>query len=772
MTQINAAFRGFTAPVKELIDSIHQLGWTVDKVDLKGDEYKASAKNEKGDKLEAIGPTDNAALGHLLMNIARHDANEHRAKISKWERTWDDQIEVVAQAYAEAPVYDPKAVSAWKELSDDCQRRAEVIAQEVEIEMVVDPAPYRSIDEMIADVRDKSKIKISTAATEHPLWSSEEVLNFRLVHNVIGHCTAGGDWGWKGENLATAAHMSVLDPIAQKALFTETIGRSAFTSYYGVSVQKIAILDDLIEDAQEKENVPGWGGIHPSQTIIPGKIPVVEKESATKYASDPNDGWKSYVDPLPSNAYLWTRDVEGRDPLNLPQLRDYAKALDTKWTSLTNADGTPDIESQKQAVANAFRAVLLAPRKSFRDTVTHYQDIAHIAPSVDDPIRYWKALESKRDEHNQGLGFPAGFHRDPWEQEVGKFRSWIKGLNPELDDQEVYDVADRQLFHMICEEEERIEHEEKGKELSAADIEERAIKAIQKRLKKLVKPNFNEATDFGDELARFSATNPAVYPPFLVNRLKNIAAVSHMLDEIYQAAMEDMSSGGSGHIFRSRLLNLDLPGIGPQEISYAWMMLAPNTSELAVIDNVLAEMLGYKEQPSERDYFKLERQLATGRDAAGYGHIPLGQFGWGLWNNRKFGQGNNADYAGLKVISPRSRETINWDEYPRFVDEWEEPEWWRETEEARDMVGKHWDKTVAPAHPSDTVPKLSAFEEEEVDEFESVEIPPYYPWFVDDLGEEKVGEPGMTLMRYLKEVLGLSTQEIWNLQMDLGKRND
>ena len=70
---------------------------------------------------------------------------------------------------------------------------------------------------MIEDVRDKSKILISTAATEHPLWSSDEVLAFRLVHNVIGHCAGGGDWGWKGENLATAAHMSVLDPIAQKA---------------------------------------------------------------------------------------------------------------------------------------------------------------------------------------------------------------------------------------------------------------------------------------------------------------------------------------------------------------------------------------------------------------------------------------------------------------------------------------------------------------------------------------------------------------------------
>jgi hypothetical protein len=88
------------------------------------------------------------------------------------------------------------------------------------------------------------------------------------------------------------------------------------------------------------------------------------------------------------------------------------------------------------------------------------------------------------------------------------------------------------------------------------------------------------------------------------------------------------------------------------------------------------------------------------------------------------------------------------------------------------MVGKHWDKTVAPAHPSDTIPKLSFVEEEEVDEFESVSIAPYYPWFKDQLGEEQMGDPGTTLMRYLKDAFGLSTQDIWKLQMELGKRND
>jgi hypothetical protein len=911
---ITSAFRGFSAPVKELYDSIHEAGWSVEKVALTGDQYKATAKDpESGTKIEGVGPTDNAALGHLLMEITKYQSIVHQSKISKWEKTWEDELQYIAMAYAEAPIYDPKAVSGWKELADDSDKRAEQIAKEIKVELVNDPVPYLSVDDMIEDVRDKQKIKISIASTEHPIWSSDEVLAFRLVHNVIGHCAGGGDWGWKGENLATAAHMAVLDPIAQKALFTETIGQSAFTAYYGTSVQKITFLEELIDEAQKSENKPGWGGTHPSQTVLPGKIPSIEKEGSFKFASDPNDGWRSLVDPLPTNAYLWTRDNEGRDPLNLPGLRENVSKLDSKWPGLQRSDGTPDEDSQKQAVANAFRAILLAPRKSLRDAVTHYQDIAHIPATVDDPIRYWKTLESRRDEFNQGRGLPPGFHRDPWDAEVRKFRSWIKGLNPELDDEEVYEVADRQIFHMIAEEEERIETEEKGNEMSASDIETKALRGIQKRLKRIIKPNYDEKTDFGDELAKFGSADEGVYPSFLVSRLKVIAGVSHSLDEIHQAALADLSEGGSGHIFRRQVLDLEIPGIGPQEASYAWMILSPKTTQLAVIDDTLAEMLGYKEQPNDRDYFKLERQLAAGRDAAGYGHIPLGQFGWALWNNRKFGQGVGADYSALRPVSPRPRSDINWDEYPRFQEHWEEPEWWRETEEVRDMIGKHWDRTIAPSHPSDTIPKLGAFDpavwgetpevhenqsslmcnscdrpytdppakpegqwweemmhkydwphnQEELESGEygteeyaspyviyephgdvvflglltrdgqsvvkydgtvypraelddtlsgsyrksflvptqrgsdmsfyrcgdrthnevwegynkdygppktSSEAPQPSPWFINETGEELQGEPGQTLMRYLRDTYGLTTQEIWKLQTELGKR--
>ena len=53
----------------------------------------------------------------------------------------------------------------------------------------------------------------------------------------------------------------------------------------------------------------------------------------------------------------------------------------------------------------------------------------------------------------------------------------------------------------------------------------------------------------------------------------------------------------------------------------------------------------------------------------------------------------------------------------------------------------------------------------------TIQLPaPRYPWFIGDDGVEQQGPEGATLMRYLKDTLGLTTPEIWQLQMEVGKR--
>jgi hypothetical protein len=112
---------------------------------------------------------------------------------------------------------------------------------QLHIEPTNDPAPYATADEMRKDVHEKRHYYLSRAGTSHPVWTSDQVAAFRAVHDILGHGVAGGHYDWPGRNLAAAAHMPLLDPPSQQALFTETVGRQAALQTYGHMPQKITL---------------------------------------------------------------------------------------------------------------------------------------------------------------------------------------------------------------------------------------------------------------------------------------------------------------------------------------------------------------------------------------------------------------------------------------------------------------------------------------------------------------------------------------------------
>jgi hypothetical protein len=269
MTDLLSAFRGLTTPTNELYEQIGRYGWTPTKVkwEDKHGAFTAEGQNQHGEKITKTGPDEKTALGNLLIAIMRHTHMRTAAqmKVGMWKTMFTDQLEPIAKAYAEAPVYDQKAAANFKELADDSMRRMEILKQQLHIEVVDNPEPYANAQEMAKDIHTKRHFYVSRANSEHPVWTVEQNVAFRTVHDVLGHAVSGGDFGWHGENLACAAHFPLLTPTAQAALFTECIAQTAYAGYYrSFGPQKVALFPEFYEGPQANENDPNHRGVHPS----------------------------------------------------------------------------------------------------------------------------------------------------------------------------------------------------------------------------------------------------------------------------------------------------------------------------------------------------------------------------------------------------------------------------------------------------------------------------------------------------------------------------
>jgi len=815
---VTSAFIGITTPARDLYNEIEKRGWTVSNVAVKDGQYSCQIKNPAGESIEKVGPDQNTAIGHALMALIRKETirQPHLAN-------WEGEVANIARAYAEAPAYDTKAAAAWKELADDMAARGQAIRQQIDVEYVGDPDPYKNINEMCEDVIKKRHISISKANIEHPVWSRSQVLDYRLVRDVLGHCQAGGDYSWFGENQATAAMMPLLSENAQKALFTESIGQAAYNNHFrGYGPQKIAFLD-----FDQSDNDPTHTGVHPDHTLVPGEI----ARTASAEGEDPNAGWESGIHPLPDNAYLWNRDsVTGLDPLDWQGGRDAASQIDTRWHTLSNPDGD-DNDTKRQAVANALRAAILSPRKPMQWGSAHYQSVSSLPARVSDPMRFWNTLEECRDDHNQSIGLESGVHRFAWAPEEQAFKQWIASVEPDLPSDQVDRLVQEQLFHMLSEEEQRIMQDDDKGQMTSDVIERKAHKAIRKRLKLMTKGNFDEKTDNVDMLySAASQLGKGPYYPYLANQIKALAGVGRHADSLLAAAARDVRKGGKGYDFRKEVLRLKLPNVGPREASHAWLLLQPQSSELAVVDPHLKEVLEHKPDAiSDRDYFKLERQLAAGRDASGYNHVPLGMFGWTMSDHKRGGHGHHRDHRPMRVLNPLPHR-----EETDPQNKWKAPHWWKATEGARNQVGKQFDSEIGANFKSTEIPfqrtaktayrgwgPVKSFDhwwdkekpinprkakilaeyaagekmsQKQVNEFllkHKDEVTDYtefkkkfmktfkrykqsasggrIPYFVHTDGHIE-GNPGASLMQHIKEQTGLSTREIWEQIAEAGKR--
>lgn len=760
---VTSAYLGITTPIADLYSEITRQGWQVQKVEppKKDGQFKATATSPHGEKQQAEGRTAADAVSGLLMRIMRLNfmRSASRREAAGWNLNWVDKMPELAQAYAKAPIYDPKATPCWIELAQDSVRRAQVLGTQLKIEVVDNPEPYETPQQMCEDVHKNKHFYVSRANSQHPVWTVDQNVAFRIVHDVMGHCVSGGDFGWAGECHACAAHFPLLSPNAQKALMVECIMQTAYAgNFRSFGPQKVflpeSVIGEQFNEAQARENGAGHAGLHPSQTVAPigmpqvapslepegyggqpeetiaphmeglGLTPVMTRRMASVGGSDINAGWSSGVEPLPNNAFQWQGDP--LDAHNDGGMMDTAGKVNTGWHGYMNPDGSPDLATAKAAIINAFRVVLLSPRKDLKWNAIHYQHIQNVPADCDDPKRYWDTLENQRENWNQSRGHAPGSHKPYWKAQRD-FTAYVRASNPELGEHEVHEMAAREWQHIWSDEEERIAADPKNQKLSADEIERKVAKDIERRILTIIKPTSNEKTDVPhDQMSMFGAVNPGQidlegneagkYGAWMGSHLKAISQISAHADEITKAALDDVHDhDGQGHHFRAAVLSLGISGVGPKVCSFAWLLLQPLTSQLATIDTHMMDVLGhdYDKEMSPRDYFKFERQLAAGRDAAGYGHVPLGAFQWGIWDHKRNGPGQHQDHSAMRVLDPVPHDQIDWNDKAATNlkgADWasQAPDWWKQTEPARQQVGDDWDATVATRFPRSEIPFAQA----------------------------------------------------------------
>lgn len=811
MIDVTSVFQGITTPLPELTGQIENLGWQLDKVNFGQGTYRAKASNPHGEKIERTGLTDRTAVANVLLAIIRkhkvRTAAQHYGGM--WAANWTDKLAEIAEAYSKAPIYDPKAASAWKELAQDSVARRNVLEQQLTIKIVPDPEPYTGAKEMADDIHKNQNFLVSNANCEHPVWSVDENIAFRVVHDVLGHAVSGGDFGWYGENLACAAHFPLLSPTAQQALFVECIMQTGYAAHYrSFGPQKVFLPDpEMFDHVQRQENPDGHSGIHPSQSVAPTSMPSMEpsptpegiKEKGfvaphmqegvfAKYAltlRDPNHGWESGHTPqYGQNAYtdmsVKTQDGRTVDPLDAQGVLDNASKIDSKWHTWTDEQGKPDREKMRHAIVNAFRVVLLSPRKDLRWNAVHYQDISHIPGHELDPSKYWDALEKSRQEWNvKHRGESQRYAHLPFKKLLPKMQGVVFSHFPHMTMDQIHQYVNELIYEWRVEEEHQVLQEDESKsqdkQKKANDVENKVNKGIERRIKHFVADSVPAMDITAAEQMGFDMDVPTAEPAapqqeqkygaFMGTHLNAIAQVSEHSDAVLDAALEDVKEhDASGHHFRAAVLNLGISGVGPKVCSFAWLLLQPMTSQLGTIDTHMMDVLGhnYEKDMSTRDYFKFERELQAGRDASGYGHIPLGAFQWGMWDYKRTGPGSHQDHSAMAVQNPTDHNLIDWqtktDSTQDAKANWikQAPWWWRQTEEARKQTADQFDAEINT--PQNKIP----FKVESMTKKAEALIKGPTPWLVS--GQDiRTGRQGQTYASFIRETLGIPAHEYWNV---------
>jgi hypothetical protein len=181
-------------------------------------------------------------------------------------KDYSTYIKKVAQDYKEAPDFEESEKYRWNILNDSNHTFFKRLLSKVTVVFCTTDKskdnttvnimnrdfdvvykkddPYASQQEMKEDYFRSKKLFISMDYSEHPVFSVEENIVFRTVHDYIVHILSDVDFSGKGEIAAFNAHSKLAPKESVPAIFTEVVGQASYFLTFGnFPKQKITILD-------------------------------------------------------------------------------------------------------------------------------------------------------------------------------------------------------------------------------------------------------------------------------------------------------------------------------------------------------------------------------------------------------------------------------------------------------------------------------------------------------------------------------------------------
>ncbi len=137
----------------------------------------------------------------------------------------------------EAP--DAAIVADWKAFANWTTIRARQISSRLYIELTDNPEPYATAEEQAEDIA-SGHFTVSTANSEHPIWSVQQNVNFRIWHDVEGHT------GWVDGAPVAGAPVYGFDRAGEVAAYNRSVETLPYNLKPVLFVESMGQLGGLI----------------------------------------------------------------------------------------------------------------------------------------------------------------------------------------------------------------------------------------------------------------------------------------------------------------------------------------------------------------------------------------------------------------------------------------------------------------------------------------------------------------------------------------------